>query len=265
MKKLLFALFAFFAIASCKPINEFRDGFPDSQVWDLAMKVSFEHGGENYTAEGFSRFCVYHAGKLQGMSPHSFNKDWSGSGGYVNVPEFGNIVFLWPKSQAGMILKSSAEQGQHYNGSRERLFSSFPDEETRHVNVRQQDFRVVVINDEDGGEYFENLVEFAELKNINKDTLNLVVGIKSAQGEESNALRVTDQPWYTKWKSARNEYLIQYHRRWLKDRDSRSEEPVALELPINKLRDEDFSRHPIEVFGTSKAGNRVKGLCGVKL
>ncbi|GGX57906.1 hypothetical protein GCM10011309_03760 [Litorimonas cladophorae] len=264
MKKLIFALFALLAVASCKPIKEFRDGFPDSRIWDLAMKVSFERGGEIYTAEGFSRLCVYHAGKLQGMSPHSFNNDWSGSGGYVNVPELGNVVFLWPKSQAGMILKSSAEQGEHYNRSREKLFSSFPDDEKKLVNAHQQDFRVVVINPQGDGEYFDNLNDFVEAKDLNKNNLSLVVAIKTAQGEESNALRITDEPWYREWKSDRLEALSQYSQWWL-DKDYKGRRsPLELTLPINNLRDEDFSRNSIKVFGASEAANKLNGLCEVK-
>ena len=104
------------------------------------------------------------------------------------------------------------------------------------------------------------MVYFAEAKNLNKDNLNLVIDIKSAHGEESNALRIIDQPWYTEWKSDRTEYLIQYHRRWLKDQNSRREPPVALGLPINKLRDEDFSRNPIKVFGSSETAHKINGL-----
>ena len=118
------------------------------------MRTSFEYGGKSYTAEGFSRLCVHHMGKLQGLTPFTFNQDWSGSGGHVNVPELGNVVFLWPKSQAGVILKSSAEEGQHYIGSREALealFGSSSDNERRRVNMHPQDIRVVVINPQGDG------------------------------------------------------------------------------------------------------------------
>ena len=105
--------------------------------------------------------------------------------------------------------------------------------------------------------------EFTEFVGGKKSNLEAEIHVKPTQGGEIEVLQVVDQPWYIAWKSDRGKYLTEYHREWLSDDIKRSEFPVELNMAINKLRDEDFSRKSVAVFGNSDAANKINGLCGV--
>ena len=265
--KLNFSTCIFFGLLlfapSCKPKENFEGVFPDSHVWDLTMNVSFDYAGRSYKANGFSRLCVYHMGAMQEMFGGRWEENWSGSGAHVEVSELGHVVVLWPKSQVGMIVRTTRSSKEYFKGSRNELFDDLSRNGTKLTDVRSEPFRVVVFTPEGGAEFYSDLNEFTEFVGGKKSNLEAEIHVKPTQGGGIEVLQVVDQPWYIAWKSDRGKYLTEYHREWLSDDIKRSEFPVELNMAINKLRDEDFSRKSVAVFGNSDAANKINGLCGV--